>query len=239
MPVNFEDLIPFFFIIPFFLVFGLAFGPLVVDGIRHSRLRANGESAEATIVKVQETGMRVNRQPRVKITLEVRPSMRSPYQAVTHKIVSYFEVSQYQVGAVMDVKFDPNAPQHVVIIGPKTAAEGWGAAFAGARPSMDFSSGGVSTHSAFVVDGKSYASADQLPPEARAALGKAANLLGDANQNGIPDMLENALGSDAQVFAASAEDRVQKLSDLKAMLDKGLITNAEYEAKKKDILDRM
>jgi hypothetical protein len=237
MPLDLEQLLPvvlpFFFISLFALVFGLAFGPLVVDGIRHSRLRSTGETAEATIVKIQETGVLVNRQPRVKITLDVRPSLRPPYQAVTHKIISYFEISHYQPGAVMKVKFDPGQPQNVVIIGPKASA--WGGAFAsgGGTPAA------AQTH---VVNGQTYTSLDQLPPEARQALGAVSGLLGDANQNGIPDLMESAM-SHAQVVNLSApgqtEDRVQKLTELKTMLDKGLITALEYETKKNEILSRM
>lgn len=239
---NLQELLPAilpFVLIGFFvLVFGLAFGPLVVDGIRHNRLRSTGETAEATILKLQETGVRVNRQPRVKITLSVRPSMRPAYEAVTHKLISYFEISQYQPGAVMEIKVDPNNPQSVVIIGPKASA--WGEAFAGA-------SGGatpnVTAAQTYIINGQAYSNLDQLPPEARQALGSISGLLGDANQNGMPDIMEQGGLTGAQVINMNAssitEDRVKKLADLKAMLDQGLITAQEYEAKKKAILDRM
>jgi hypothetical protein len=46
----------------------------------------------------------------------------------------------------------------------------------------------------FVVDGKVYMSVDELPPEARQkydhAMVSAGQALGDANQNGVPDILE-------------------------------------------------
>lgn len=235
-------ILPFVFIGFFVLVFGLAFGPLVVDGIRHNRLRSTGETAEATIIKLQETGVRVNRQPRVKITLSVRPSMRPAYEAVTHKIISYFEISQYQPGAVMEIKVDPNNPQSVVIIGPKASA--WGGAFTGAGGATP----NITTAQTYIVNGQAYSNLDQLPPEARQALGSISGLLGDANQNGMPDIMEQGLTgasnlSGAQIInmnaASTSEDRVKKLSELKAMLDQGLITAQEYEAKKKAILDRM
>ena len=246
MPFDLEQLLPIvlpiFFIGLFVVIFGLAFGPLVIDGIRHNRLRASGETAEAIIMDIQETGVRVNRQPRVRITLEVRPSMRTAYQATTHKIISYFEISRYQPGALMEVKVDPNKPQDVVIIGPKVSA--WGGAFAGAGLGA---TPNVTSAQTYVVNGKAYSSLDQLPPEARQALGSVSGLLGDANQNGIPDIMEQGMAasrpSGAQIINANAanttEDRVKKLSELKAMLDQGLISQQEYDTKKKDILDRM
>ncbi len=242
MPTDFNlqellpTILPFVFIGFFILVFGLAFGPLAMNGIRHNRLRASGETAEATIIGLQETGMRVNRQPRVKITLSVRPSMRPAYEAVTHKIISYFEISQYQPGAVMEIKFDSNNPQSVVIIGPKARA--WGNAFPGGGGTPN-----VTAAQTYIVNGQAYSSLDQLPPEARQAFGSVSGLLNDANQNGMPDFMEQSGLSGAQVInlnaASTAEDRVKKLADLKAMLDQGLITAQEYEAKKKAILDRM
>lgn len=244
LPTILVSLLPFFFIGLFVVIFGLAFGPTVLDGIRHSRLRATGESAEATIVQIRETGVRINRQPRVKITLDVRPSMRPAFQATTHKLISYFEISQYQPGAVVEVKFDPQQPQQVVILGPKASA--WGGAFAGSNPLPN-----VTSSQTYIVNGQAYSSLDQLPPEARQALGSVSGLLSDANQNGLPDILEQGAPnlSGAQIIQANAsnlssasnmtEDRVKKLSELKTMLDQGLITAQDYESKKKAILDRM
>lgn len=237
LPEILPVVLPFVFIGFFVLVFGLAFGPLVADGIRHNRLRSTGETAEASILKLQETGVRVNRQPRVKLTLSVRPSMRPAYEAVTHKLISYFEISQYQPGALLEVKFDPNNPQSVVVLGPK--ANAWGGAFAreGSGPTPT-----VTTAQTYIVNGQAYSSLDQLPPEARQALGSVSGLLGDANQNGMPDIMESAMANAHVVnmgASGATEDRVKKLAELKTMLDQGLITALEYETKKNEILSRM
>lgn len=44
-----------------------------------------------------------------------------------------------------------------------------------------------------VFEGKTYASVNDLPPEGRAAFEKGMGKLADENQNGMPDVLENAL----------------------------------------------
>ena len=53
----------------------------------------------------------------------------------------------------------------------------------------------TSTSSQFIVDGKTYSSVDELPPEARQkyeqALPKINQAMSDANQNGVPDIFEN------------------------------------------------
>lgn len=51
----------------------------------------------------------------------------------------------------------------------------------------------TTTTSKIIFQGKTYDSADQLPPEARAKYDEAMSKLQDNNNNGIPDVLENAL----------------------------------------------
>jgi hypothetical protein len=52
-----------------------------------------------------------------------------------------------------------------------------------------------------VVDGKLYSNANELPPEARQkyeqAMAKLAQRMGDANQNGVPDLLEGVIPTQA------------------------------------------
>jgi hypothetical protein len=56
-----------------------------------------------------------------------------------------------------------------------------------------------SVNTQFVVDGKVYSSVEALPPEARQkyerAMAKAAQVMGDANRNGVPDILEGILSA--------------------------------------------
>jgi hypothetical protein len=56
---------------------------------------------------------------------------------------------------------------------------------------------GSTVDTRFVVDGAVYSNVDALPPEARQkydqAMAKAAQVMGDANHNGVPDILEGIL----------------------------------------------
>jgi hypothetical protein len=53
-----------------------------------------------------------------------------------------------------------------------------------------------------IFNGKEYSSVDEMPPEARQAFEQAmsalSNVLGDRNQNGIPDIVESAQPAAAQ-----------------------------------------
>jgi hypothetical protein len=46
--------------------------------------------------------------------------------------------------------------------------------------------------SKIVFEGKEYSSPDQLPPDARAKFEQALGKFGDADRNGIPDILEDS-----------------------------------------------
>ena len=52
----------------------------------------------------------------------------------------------------------------------------------------------------FVVNGKTYASLDEMPPETRKAYEQAMGMLRDENQNGMPDILEGKPGANVSTF---------------------------------------
>ncbi|HMP41587.1 MAG TPA: SHOCT domain-containing protein [Roseiflexaceae bacterium] len=92
-----------------------------------------------------------------------------------------------------------------------------------------------------VVNGQTYTSLDQMPPDVRQAYEQSMAVLADANQNGIPDILEQfGVGTPDQLQAFGAQDdTVARLQKLKQLLDAGIITPQEFEAKKAEILGRL
>lgn len=75
----------------------------------------SGETAQAVVLKMWDTGMRINDNPRVGLLLEVRSSTRPAYQVELKQVISMLQASQYQPGQTLEVKIDPANPQHVVI----------------------------------------------------------------------------------------------------------------------------
>ena len=78
-------------------------------------LAATGETAPATIVKVWDTGMRVNDNPRIGILLDVRPATQPAFQAEVKQVVSIVQMPQFQPGIGVEVKYDPNDTKKVMI----------------------------------------------------------------------------------------------------------------------------
>ncbi len=95
------------------------------------RLLQTGTPAQGQILAAQQTGTYVNNNPQVQFTVLITPPGGQPYQAQVTKIVSLFEMSQYQVGAACQARIDPMNPQHVAIF-----PGGMGGAMMGMPPAM-------------------------------------------------------------------------------------------------------
>lgn len=75
-------------------------------------LAATGVPGEATILQLEDTGMRINDDPRVAVTLEVRIPGYPPYQVRKTMTIPIIRMSQVQVGAVVGVLADPSQPNN-------------------------------------------------------------------------------------------------------------------------------
>ncbi len=80
-----------------------------------TEIRANGLPATATVVKIWETGVRVNNNPVVGFLLEVHAEGMLPYKAETKALISILMIPQIQPGAVLKVKYDPEDPNRVAL----------------------------------------------------------------------------------------------------------------------------
>ena len=87
-----------------------------MDGVSKARdLQKRGVTADATILKVWDTGITVNNDPVVNLLLEVRPASGNQYEAQTKALISRIDVPQFQPGNVIPVVYDPNDPKQVAI----------------------------------------------------------------------------------------------------------------------------
>jgi len=84
---------------------------------RAQELMQNGTQGEATILSLQDTGMRINDDPRVQVVLEVRVAMRPPYQVTKTVTVPMIRMSQVQTGLVVPVMVDLSDPTNPDKIG--------------------------------------------------------------------------------------------------------------------------
>ena len=95
----------------FYLIYRLIFKPM----INASRLQKNGLSGKARILSVQDTGVTINNNPQVKLTLEVKHPLGHTYSSHCRVIVSRINPGAYAPGMEIPVKIDPQNEQNVVI----------------------------------------------------------------------------------------------------------------------------
>jgi hypothetical protein len=73
-------------------------------------LKATGQQGEATVLQLEDTGTRINDNPRVNLLLEVRIPGYPPYQVRKTVTIPIIRASQIQVGSVVTVLADPTQP---------------------------------------------------------------------------------------------------------------------------------
>jgi hypothetical protein len=80
-------------------------------GGKKKKILADGIQARAVVINVQDTGMTINDNPRVKLTLQVQPEGEVPFEATKKTTVS--RVSIPRIGDEFIVRYDPSDPGDV------------------------------------------------------------------------------------------------------------------------------
>ena len=75
----------------------------------------NGETAPARVLKVRDTGVTVNDDPQIGLTLEITPSTIAPYEAEVTTLVSRLNAALVRPGIAAEVVFDPKKPSRVQV----------------------------------------------------------------------------------------------------------------------------
>jgi len=76
----------------------------------------SGEPAMAIILEVWETGLTVDRNPRIRLLLEIRHSTMVPYEVELKHNIRKEEFRYYQKGRTLQVKVDSRDPKKVAIL---------------------------------------------------------------------------------------------------------------------------
>lgn len=74
-----------------------------------------GEPAMAIILKVWDTGIKVNHHPRIGLLLEIRHNTMVPYEVEVKQNVKEEEMNFYQPGRTLQVKIDSRDPKKIAI----------------------------------------------------------------------------------------------------------------------------
>jgi hypothetical protein len=88
-----------------------------MDGVAQARrLHAAGLEAQATVLKVWDTGITVNEDPVVGLEVEVYPKDAPSFRATILKsLVSRIDLSRFQPGQVIPVRYDAKDPKQIAL----------------------------------------------------------------------------------------------------------------------------
>ncbi|HEY8560450.1 MAG TPA: resistance to Congo red protein [Pyrinomonadaceae bacterium] len=93
-------------------------GSLIVGALSNRRILRSGQPGEATILDIADSGMRINDDPVIYFSLQIRSPHFPSFAARAQQTVSAIHLPSYQPGKILNVKFIPGTDQ-VAIVGPK------------------------------------------------------------------------------------------------------------------------
>jgi hypothetical protein len=92
-----------------------AFGSTFKSMAGNKAVLQTGVSAPATILSVEDTGVTMNYSPQARLTLQVTPADRAPFQAVATTFIGRMQIGMIIPGATVMVRYDPNDISKVAI----------------------------------------------------------------------------------------------------------------------------
>ncbi len=92
--------------------------------LEHNRLTRDGVPARGTILEVHDTGTSVNKDPLVKLLIEVRLPDTAPYKVQSRTVISRLNVAHFTPGTPVGLRVDPKNQKKVIIesVGDASAA---------------------------------------------------------------------------------------------------------------------
>jgi hypothetical protein len=90
--------------------------PIIFRAIQTHRILTSGAPATAMILRLDDTGSRINFNPVVNITMRVTPPEGEAFDAVVQQALSKLNTYTFQPGHLLNVKFDPKDRSKVAIL---------------------------------------------------------------------------------------------------------------------------
>ncbi len=79
---------------------------------RLNKIVSEGKQGKAVVLKLEDTGVTTNDNPRVKLLLEIQIPNYPPYQAEKKLTIPIIYLSQVQVGSTVEIWADPEEPNN-------------------------------------------------------------------------------------------------------------------------------
>jgi Short C-terminal domain len=225
----------------------------------------HGVSAQATITRVEDTGVYVNGNPRVELTLQVQPEgLAAPIEAT--KKISASRLSLPMVGTQLWVKYDPDDPSRVEIDQAKNEDTSAAALAASGPPTPTVVPGAnpvvSTTFTTTIPGGQTVIDARNVPGLREEVLKAVADMQAGGNPAELQQAIARAMSQGQAVNlppgtmipgapgipgvpgiatpsglpAPATPDPLDQLEKLNELRTSGALTQAEFDAQKAKIL---
>lgn len=97
------------------LVIGVVFWKVLRPVFSANALLKTGEPAQARVLRLWDTGVTLNQSPQVGLLLEVQRQAAPAYQVETKTFISRLQTSQFQPGALLNVRVDRADPTKIAV----------------------------------------------------------------------------------------------------------------------------
>ena len=91
-------------------------GSIQADAQQSQHLMTNGRQGTATIMSVRQTGMFVNENPQVELSLQVTVEGLPAYAATVRQVIAQIAIPSYQPGSTVPVRVDSHDPSSVIVV---------------------------------------------------------------------------------------------------------------------------
>lgn len=221
------------------LLLALIFGALFVKQRGEQRVMAEGIHGTAQILGMTQTGVQVNEQPQVELHMRIEAPGIQPYELKKKFVVPLIALGQLS-GGRLSVAIDREDQENVVINWGQVAAPMMVSTQDGRT--FDLNSEPALREQVFAVLGKhGLPTSGQLDlrqhPQARAEVRALLESHGHDVDRSTPAPA-GAPAAPPAPAAASAEraDPAERLEQLRELKEKGLVSEAEYESKRIQII---
>jgi hypothetical protein len=100
--------------ITFIFLSFIAAPPLINRFMFHSDLLSEGIPAKATVLRIWDTGVTINDQPRLGMLLHIAPQEGEPFDVETKQIVPHSALGGFVTGAEVNIRYDERKPSRIV-----------------------------------------------------------------------------------------------------------------------------
>lgn len=99
-----------------YFIFSKTLFPLLQQTRINRRLSREGAAADAVLLNMEETGLYVNRQPQMRLQVQVHPLTGRNFVSEAREVLTLADLSQLRIGSTLKVKYNPANTKEVMVL---------------------------------------------------------------------------------------------------------------------------